>query len=49
MCVDRYGRLFGSVISSFDFYPDGPGSNPIRDVGFFSNYTSFLIYEFSYS
>ena len=42
-------RLFGSVVRTFDFYPGNRGSNPIRDVGFFSSYASFLIYEFSYS
>ena len=34
-------RLFGSVVRALDFYPGGPGWNPIRDVGFFSNYASF--------
>ena len=41
--------LFGSVVRALDFYPGSPGSNPIRDVGFFSNCASYLYYEFSYS
>ena len=42
-------RLFGSVVRALDFYPGGPGSNPIRDMGFFSNYASFFTYKCSYS
>ena len=29
-----------------DFYPGGPGSNPIRDVGFFQAMHHFLVTNF---
>ena len=40
---------FGSVVRALDFYSGGPGSNHVKDAGFFSSYASFLSYEFSYS
>ena len=50
-CFERseYLRLFGSVVRALNLSPGDPGSNPIRDVGFFTNYASFLLDEFSYS
>ena len=35
------------MVRALDFYPGGPGSNSIRNVGFFSSYASFVRYEFS--
>ena len=37
---------FGSVVRALDFYPGGPGSNPIRDVGFFQAMYHFLVTNF---
>ena len=32
-----------SVVRALDFYPGDPGSNPIRDVGFFQTMHHFLV------
>ena len=41
----RYCDRESTVVRALDFYPVGPGSNPIWDVGFFSSYAWFLSYE----
>ena len=45
-CIRESTLSLGRVL---DFYHGDPGSNHIRDVGFFSDYASSLSYEFSYS
>ena len=39
-------RTFGSVVRALDFYPGNPGSNPMRDVGFFQTMHHFLVTNF---
>ena len=34
------------MVRALDFYPGGPGLNPIWDVGFFSSYVSLLVTNF---
>ena len=44
--ISEGSRLFGSVVTALDFYRGGPGSNPIRDVGFFQTMRHFLFTNF---
>ena len=37
------------MVRALDFYPGDPGSNPIRDVGFFHTMHHFLVTNFHIS
>ena len=39
----RQGVDFDSVVRALDFYPGDPGSNPIRDMGYFQTMHQFLV------
>ena len=36
------------MVRALDFYPGGPGSNPIRNVGFFQTMHNFLVTNFAF-
>ena len=38
-------RLYGSVARALDFYPGNPGSNLVRDAGYFQTMHHLLVYE----